>query len=65
MGGTVFRHPAGYAKLASQIKSDLKTLKGHANVKVGVLLNHAYLPGVINRGPDSPPYPCLSARPRR
>lgn len=55
MGGTVFHHPASYSKISKRIRSNLAGAPG--TVLVGVLLNHAYLPGVINRGPDSPPLP--------
>jgi hypothetical protein len=55
MGGTVFHHPQSYITIASMIRADLKRVS--ATVLVGVLLNHAYLPGVVNRGPDAPPFP--------
>lgn len=59
MGATVFHHPKSYIAISRQIRSDLsKVSKG--TVITGILLNHGYLSGVINRGPDAPPYPLPS-----
>lgn len=52
MGGTVFHYPDSYSELAKEIRSALAPASQTADVLVGVLLNHAYLPGVLNRGPD-------------
>lgn len=51
MGATVFAHPDSYAQIARQIRSDLGA--ADASILVGILLNHGYLPGVVNRGPDA------------
>jgi hypothetical protein len=49
MGGTVFYAPASYLKVIDRIRSEYK---GPANLDVALMFNHAYLPGVINRGDD-------------
>jgi hypothetical protein len=49
MGATVFFFPASYSKIVDRIRSEYK---GPANLDVALMFNHAYLPGVINRGPD-------------
>jgi hypothetical protein len=53
MGGTVFHHPQSYIAIARQIRGELDSAARLDSVKLGILLNHAYLPGVINRGPDA------------
>lgn len=50
MGGTVFHHPQSYLKIVKALKDT--TLKGNGAVDLGVMFNHGYIPGVINRGPD-------------
>jgi hypothetical protein len=49
MGGTVFHYPESYRKIAKTIRDNLKD---GGNVDLGVLFNHGYIPGVINRGAD-------------
>jgi hypothetical protein len=61
MGGTVFHYPLSYSRIARRIRNDLA--HAPAKVLVGVLLNHAYLPGVLNRGPDAPPLPLPGGTP--
>jgi hypothetical protein len=60
MGGTVFHHPESWRKLSEQIRNDLSSARG--NIKLGILLNHGYLPGVVNRGPDGPPHALPSSK---
>lgn len=48
MGGTVFSYPKSWITIAGKIRDQYK---GGANLLLGVMLNHAYLYGYINRGP--------------
>ncbi|KAI8470137.1 MAG: hypothetical protein J3K34DRAFT_459022 [Monoraphidium minutum] len=57
MGGTVFHHPEGYSAISRRIRADLSNLGPSNKVLIGALLNHALLPGVLNRGPDPGPSP--------
>lgn len=53
MGATVFFHPEPYRQAARTIRADLKASGVPAGaVQLGVMFNHGYIPGVINRGPD-------------
>jgi hypothetical protein len=54
MGATVFAYPRSYVTIANRIR---KYYSGKASVKVGVLLNHAYTTGVINRLGAKPVHP--------
>ena len=49
MGGTVFYAPESYQKIVDKIREEYK---GPANLEIALMFNHAYLPGVINRGDD-------------
>ncbi|KIZ04437.1 hypothetical protein MNEG_3525 [Monoraphidium neglectum] len=49
MGGTVFYAPESYLKIFRTIREEYK---GPATLKTALMFNHAYLPGVINRGDD-------------
>ncbi|GBF95536.1 hypothetical protein Rsub_08517 [Raphidocelis subcapitata] len=63
MGGTVFYAPASYQKIADRVRAEYK---GPAKLKIALMFNHAYVPGVINRAPDdnavrAPPASALEA----
>lgn len=49
MGATIFYAPESYQAIVDRIRSEYK---GPAQVETAILLNHGYLAGVINRGPD-------------
>ena len=49
MGGTVFYAPASYQKVVDRVRAEYK---GPAKFEVALMFNHAYVPGVINRGDD-------------
>ncbi|KAI8472826.1 MAG: hypothetical protein J3K34DRAFT_519379 [Monoraphidium minutum] len=49
MGGTVFYAPEAYQKIINKLRADYT---GPAKFEIAFMFNHAYLPGVINRGDD-------------
>lgn len=51
MGATVFFHPESYRKAAKTIREEVLG-KDAGHVELGVMFNHGYIPGVLNRGPD-------------